>query len=82
MPEYVYKCPEEHTTSVTHPMLFGGVVTCTECYAQMWRVPQTPNVNWNGQPPSRAGEMSPEVKDAIYNQDRRRDEYQANKEAG
>jgi hypothetical protein len=66
---------------ISHAMLYSGSVTCTLCDLQMWRIPQTPNVNWNGLPPSQAGEMSPEVKDAIYNQDRRRDEYLSTKGA-
>ena len=81
MPTYVYKCRKGHMQEITHAMLYSGMITCTLCDLQMWRVPQTPNVNWNGLPPSQEREMSPEVKDAIYNQDRRRDEYRAKKEA-
>ena len=81
MPEYLYKCPEAHTTSITHPMLFNGAISCTICNGQMWRVPQSVTVTWGGLAPSEAGEMSPEVADHINNADRKRDEYQAMKEA-
>ncbi len=71
MPNYKYKDASGHHTTVTHRMLYGTAVVCTTCDADMWRVPQRITVTWGGLAPS-AGDLAPEVKAAINNEDRNR----------
>jgi hypothetical protein len=73
MPEYLYKDSKGHIDSLSHRMLYSTAVTCPECGAAMWRIPQLPNVNWGALRPSQ-GELSPAAKDLIYNRDKRVEE--------
>ena len=79
MPEYIYK-DSNHEVSVHHPMQYDEVVVCSVCGEEMWRVPQLVSVNWNGLPPSKETELSPEMKHMIDNGEQRRDEYRMMKE--
>jgi hypothetical protein len=64
MPEYLYIDENEHTQTVTHPVVFDEPVTCVACGSEMWRKPQSFTVTWGGLRPSQ-GELHPEIKNLV-----------------
>ena len=80
MPTYLYKCKECQTMlELTTLTYVPGERVCKGCGANMHRVPQTFNVNWNGNKPSDGG-VTPYVQQMIADAPRQRDEFQARKE--
>ena len=75
MPEYLYKDGNGHRNSLFHRMGYSTAVICPDCGADMWRVPQLPNVNWGALRPSQ-GELHPNVKALVRNRERRVDEIE------
>ena len=76
MPVYQYMDQNGHEMSVKHSMTQSPVISCPICQSSMWRKPQAVAVNWNGLPPHRQHERSPEVQSMIDNAPANRDRYQ------
>lgn len=68
---YVYVCQNGHEVELSHGMHEAGPDEC-ECGAPMSRVPQVPNINWNGLKPSQ-GEVHPRIKRWAEDAPRRRE---------
>lgn len=77
MPTYQYRDAAGHNLTMIHSMDYDDVVKCG-CGLVMWRVPQLPNVNWNGNQATK--ETGYAVKELIETRAARLDEYQEAKE--
>jgi len=75
MPEYLYKCENEHLEDVVHPMLWSTGVVCAVCDNLMWRVPQAVSVTWGGLAPS-DGDLAPEIQQHLSTLDEQRADFE------
>lgn len=62
MPQYLYRCPNNHVINVTHGMMETVQPFCPSCGEAMTKKPQVPTVLW-----SRFIEPSPAVKHHLDN---------------
>lgn len=81
MPDYDYCCRVcAQVMTVNHAAGELPMICCEACGGEVYRKYRSPRVNWNGPPPS-AGELHPEIKAHIDNQQQRREEFEAAHEA-
>jgi hypothetical protein len=48
MPFYIYQCDAGHRREVMHSVFDDSAVFCFECSKEMWRVPQSMGITFNG----------------------------------
>lgn len=77
MPAYEYTDKAGHHLTMIHAMDFNDEVKCG-CGLVMWRVPQAPNVNWNGNQATK--ETGHAARELIETRSARLDKYQEAKE--
>lgn len=79
MPEYLYKCPNDHSKEVLHRMLYSTGIVC-DCGEAMHRVPQAVGVVWGGLPPHKEHNIGPAAREVLDNFDENREKYIAKQE--
>lgn len=53
MPEYKYRCEDDHRQSIIERMLYSTARLCVSCGTIMQRIPWAIQVNWGGDLPSK-----------------------------